>query len=108
MFKTNSFSQSQSLLAGSGKDRSYKYRSSYLFTLIRWIKYVFISLIMLIWIITFVGIGVFFLNIHTILSKKKAYTFIMIGLSPILLVMVYVLLRLPTHRKLDWAIFKCN
>lgn len=88
--------------------KSYRYRSSWLFTLIRRLKYILFVLVILIWMIGFLTVGVLLLKKHTIISRRTAITFIVVGLFPVLLLILYVLVRRWRHGTFDWGIFKCN
>jgi hypothetical protein len=91
-----------------GVKKSYLYRSSWFFTLIRRLKYLLFVMVMLVWVIGFITVGVLLLKIHTIISRRTAITFILVGLFPILLLFLYVLVRRWRHGTFDWGIFKCN
>lgn len=110
--KLLSTTQTQALLGGGSVQKSYKYRSSTFYTIIRRIKYLIFFILFFIWITGFTGVGILILNIHTIISKKTAYKFIAVGLIPIMFLLLYLCIRIIqrylTNRPIDWSIFKYN
>lgn len=77
---------------------------SVIMMLLRFIKYLLFFIVILLWIISFIAIGILLLRNHTILSKKTAITFILIGVAPVMIVLIYIVQR----RYAGQAIFKCN
>lgn len=106
--KTKLLQKQQSDASDGSVKNSYLYRSSFFFTLIRRLKYLLFVMVMMAWVFGFITVGVLLLKIHTIISRKTAITFILVGLFPIVFLIFYVLVRRWSHGKFDRGIFKCN
>jgi len=85
------------------------YRSSLFFSLVRMIKYFLFAIILIVWISAFVLIGVWLLRAHTLFSKTKAFTFIFIGILPILILILYIFLQTKFYnRSFSLGLFGCR
>lgn len=85
------------------------YRSSLFFSLVRMIKYLLFAVVLIVWIAAFIILGALLLRIPTLFSKNKAYTFILIGLLPILILILYIFLQIKLYnRSFSLGLFRCR
>lgn len=76
--------------------------------ILRYIKYLLLFIVMVLWVVACISIGVLLIKFHTSFSKQKASYFIVAGVVPILILILYLLLRYQTHKTVDWGLLKCR
>lgn len=77
-----------------------------LFRLIFYLKWILYLVLTFCWVVGFIFIGVKLLNINNL--KQTGIKFILIGLVPVGLLLLYIGIRHWTHGKFDREIFKCK
>ena len=59
---------------------------------LRFIKYLLFFVVILLWIVAFIGVGVVLLQQKTTLVRKIATSFIIIGVAPLVIFLIYLIM----------------